>query len=96
MQWDKSGYKIDKLTFLFSFNRKEKYTARNDNNSIKKVFDEGPRFGHGYPEIYLLYSLDKGRSWDSPNCTFIQERYLTNGEEFWDVKQLEVFKIQFI
>ena len=55
LQWDKSGnYKKDKSTFIFSFNHKQKYIARNNNNSIACCDNEGPRFGCGWPEIYLV------------------------------------------
>ena len=97
LQWDKSGNsKKDNSTFLFSFNNKQKYIARNNNDSIACVPYEGPRFGCGWPEIYFPNSLDKGRSFDNSKCTFCQKRVLTNGEEFWDVKELEIFKINYI
>ena len=45
----------------------------------------------------LFYqTLDKGRSFDHSSCTFTQGRILTNGEANWDVKELEVFKINYI
>ena len=96
MPWDSSGAKKDKSTFIFSLNNKRKYTARNNNDSIYCGSSEGPRFGGGWPEIYLLSTLDKGESWDCSKCTFIDKRVLTNGEQFWDVKELEVYKIIFI
>ena len=94
LNWDKSKKnKKDNSTFIFSFNNKQKYTARNNNDSIYCVSNEGPRFGCIYPEIYLYETLDKGRSWDNNQCTFVDKRVLTNGEEYWDVKELEVYKI---
>ena len=94
LSWDRSGsYKKDKSTFIFSFNNKEKYTARNNNDSIACVSDEGPRFGCGYPEIYFNGNLAKGESYDDSSCTFSDGRVLTNGEANWDVKELEVHKI---
>ena len=96
LQWDKSGAKKDKSTFIFSINKNQKFTVRNNNDSICCYSNEGPRFGCGYPEIYLYQTLDKGRSFDNSSCTFTQGRILTNGEEYWDVKELEVFKINYI
>ena len=97
LAWDQSGSeKKDNSTFIFSFNNKQKYTARNDNASIYCSSNEGPRFGCGYPEIYLNISLDKGQSWDSSQCTFTDKRALTNGEDIWDVKELEVYQIIYI
>ena len=98
LQWDyNSGYKKDKSTFLFSFNYKQKYIARNNNTSIYCGCNEGPRFGCNWPEIYLKNSLNKGQSWDDNSTnTFLLRKKLTNGEEFWDVKELEVHKIIYI
>ena len=43
-----------------------------------------------YPEIILNYSLDKGQSYygSSDLKTFFDGRIITNGEEYWDVKEL--------
>ena len=64
-------YKNDKSAFLFSINKKKKYIARNDSPSIYCGANEGPRFGCGYPEIYLHPTLDKGKSYKGDFCTFI-------------------------
>ena len=97
LSWDKSGkHKKDESTFIFSFNNKQKYTSRNDNDSIGCGSNYGPWFGCTYPEIFIYESLDKGESSDNPNCTFIQGRKLTNGEQNWNVKELEVHKIIYI
>ena len=98
MQWDKLGCKKDKSTFIFSFNKKEKYLPRNNKYLINSSQDEGPRFGYSYPEIYLPNTLDKGESYEhnSTYSTFLIGRQLTNGEQYWDVKELEVYKINYI
>ena len=97
LQWDnKSGAKTDKSTFIFSFNHKQKYTPKNNNTTIACYSEEGPRFGCGFPEIYLKGTLNSGRSFDNPSCSFVGGRKLTNGEEFWDVKELEVYKITYL
>ena len=97
LEWDKqSGQKKDKSTFIFSFNHREKYTQRKNNPCIYCSISEGPRFGCGYPEIYLYSSLNRGQSWDYSENTFVLGRKLTNGEEFWDVKELEVYKIIYL
>ena len=99
LQWDKSGNpKKDKSTFIFSFNRKEKYLPRNEKYSIYCHKSEGPRFGYSFPEIYFYNTLDKGQSYEDNSSwsTFLIGRKLTNGEEYWDVKELEVYKIDYI
>ena len=97
LEWDNTGYNTNKSTFLFSFNNNQKYIARNNNYSIYCGSDYGPRFGCGYPEIYLYKTLNKGQSYDySDENTFVLGRKLTNGEEYWNVKELEAFKITYI
>ena len=96
LPWDKSGEKKDKSTFIFSFNKMQKYTARNNNASICCSSSEGPRFGCCWPEIYFEGTLDRGASSDYNQCTFADKRVLTNGEQYWDVKELEVYQIIYI
>ena len=71
LQWDNSSqYKKDKSTFIFSFNKKQKYIAIKNTQSIYCSHSEGPRFGTGSPEIYIPNSLDKGQSY------YIKNTYL--------------------
>ena len=44
LPWDNYGSKKDKNAFLFSFDNKQKYQARNNNYSIYCSSIEGPRF----------------------------------------------------
>ena len=96
LQWDRnSGSKKDKSTFLFSFNNKEKYLAQNDKTSI---YCGGvcPWFGNeNCPEIYFPSSLNKGKTYDDNN-TFFNGKKFTKGDDLWDIKELEVFKIIYI
>ena len=99
LQWErKGGSKKDKSTFIFSLNNKQKYTAKNDNGTIYCDNSYCPWFGSSsYPEIYLINSLEKGQSWENSFYnTFFLGRKLTNGEEYWDVKELEAYKIVYI
>ena len=46
LQWNqKEIFQKDKSTFIFSFDKKEKYLARNDNDSIFCSSSYGPVFG---------------------------------------------------
>ena len=101
LQWESSSsYKFkkdNKSTFIFSFNHKEKYTNRIDKDSICCHLNYCPWFGSNYPEIYFNKSLNKGESWDdSKENTFLLGRKLTNGERYWEVKELEAYKIEYI
>ena len=95
--WDCSNqYKKDKSAFIFSFNNEQKYKPKNSNDfTIACDDNSGPRFGNHSTEIYLYKNLEKGESSDK-NTIFIEDRKLTNGEQYWDIKELEVFKIEYI
>ena len=97
IKWKKNLDVIkDNSTFLFSFNNKEKYTIKNNNGSIGCNNSNDLWFGSGFPEIYFVDSLNRGQSvYSKSSSSFLIGRVLTNGEEFWDVKELEVFKIQY-
>ena len=60
---------------------------KNGRNPVKYV-DES--------EAEIIGTLDKGQSCDCSSCTFAEGKILTNGETYWDVKELEVFKINYI
>ena len=98
LQWEQDGkFKKDKSTFIFSFDNKEKYLPRNDNDSIYCSSFYGPVFGSNQADIALFYnSLDKGQCYKSKSNTFLSDRILTNGDEFWETKEVEVYKIIYI
>ena len=99
LNWDsnKHGCQKDQSTFLFSFNNRKKYNIKNNNGSIGCNGSNDLWYGSSWPEIHFDKTLDKGRSFDSQhNSTFYIKKELTNGEEYWDVKELEVFKITYI
>ena len=98
LQWDqKEVFKKDKSTFIFSFDNKEKYLPRNDNDSIYCSSSYGPVFGCGQADIVLFWnSLDKGECYKSESNTFLSDRILTNGDEFFETKEVEVYKIIYI
>jgi len=77
LQWDqKNIFKKDESTFIFSFNNKEKYLPRNDNDSIFCGSGYGPVFGCAQADI-ALGSLDKGQCYKSNYNTFLKDRVLT-------------------
>ena len=94
--WDCSNqYKKDESAFIFSFNNEQKYTPKKSGCTIACDDNSGPRFGNDYEEIYLYKNLNKGESYDK-DTIFVSDRKLTNGEQYWDVKELEVYKIEYI
>jgi hypothetical protein len=100
LEWDSySGSKTDKSTFIFSFNNKEKYTSKNNNNSIYCLNSFGPYFGYtGNPEIYFSDNLNEGGAYNtSKKYTFLSEgKTITNEEKTWNIKEIEVYKIIYI
>jgi len=100
LEWDSNSYnKTDKSTFIFSFNNKEKYTAKNNNNSIFCGSCFGPYFGYtGNPEIYFYNDLNEGGACNTSNkYTFLPEgKTITNEEKTWNIKEIEVYKIIYI
>ncbi len=85
------------IQHLFSFNNKKKYEAKNNNGSIGCNNCNDLWYGSSFPEIYFDGTLNKGKTFDYKSyTTFLIEKALTNGEEYWDVKELEVFKIIYI
>ena len=41
-------------------------------------------------------SLENGQCYKDKTNTFLSDRILTNGEELWNVKEIEVYKIIYI
>ena len=52
-----------------------------------------PCFGYNWPQINLCNTLNKGQSYDNAKNSYLLGTKLTNWEEFWDFKELEVHKI---
>ena len=98
LQWDQSEkFKKDKSTFIFSLNNKTKYLPKNNNDTIYCSKYYGSVFGCSKADIAWGYnSLDKGQCYKDKSSTFLSDRILTNGEEYWDTKEVEVFKIIYI
>ena len=100
LEWDCSRKgKTDKSTFIFSLNKRKKFLAKNNNESINCYEVNGPRFGCTYTyysDIYFYQTLNKGSCELSKDSTFLTENELTNGEKYWDVKEIEVYKIIYI
>ena len=98
LQWNsKEQFQKDKTTFIFSFNNKEKYLPRNNNDSIYCGSNYGPVFGCSQADIALgPDSLGEGQCYKDKTNTFLADRILTNGDENWNVKEVEVYKIIYI
>ena len=89
-------HKTDSSTFLFSINNREKYTKRNNKYcSIYCRKDLAPSFGgDSNPDIFCMGSCKKGQICNTN--TFATVKELNNGEQYFDVKEMEVYQIKFI
>ena len=96
LEWDQSNSgKFDNSTFLFSINNREKYTKRNSQYcSIYCRKDLAPSFGGNLnPDIFCMGSCKKGQICNTN--TFATVKELNNGENYFDVKEMEVYQIKF-
>ena len=82
----------DNKTFLFSLNQMKKFTKIQGKNpkTARSQKDKGPLFGGG---IDLGIHIDMRKGWGH-NGTFLTNRELTNGESYFNVKEIEIFKIK--
>ena len=90
LSWDKIGFQINFYSFLFNLNKKKLYPIQNSINSIYCSPNEFPTFGEGDLKIYS----DKISS-NFPMSYAIEskKRDLTNGKEFVELSEFEVFTI---
>lgn len=94
LDWESnSGNKIDEITFLFSLNQMKKFTKIKNSRSIYVTKDFGPVFGSG-TDLYINKNMNTGVS-DFSNGTFLNSGELTGGENNFNVKEIEVFQIDF-
>ena len=84
--------KNDELTVLFSLNQMKKFTKINNSRSIYVVKNYGPVFGGG-TDLYINPDLNTGATNSS---TFLKNRELTNGESDFNVKEIEIYKVEYI
>ena len=93
LNWEsKNGEnKNDELTFLFSLNQMKKFTKIDNSRSICLHKDYGPIFGNGND---LQFNKDMNTGVSNP-YTFFKNRELTNGDTNFNVKEIEVFKVEF-
>ena len=78
----------DSLTFLFSLNKMQKY-AKIKGNTARSQTCNGPLLGSG-TDIGIYDNMKKG--WTN-NGSFLKERELTNGEDSFELSEIEIFKV---
>ena len=78
----------DNLTFLFSLNKMQKY-SKISGNTARSQTSYGPLLGDG-TDIGIHDNMNKG--WTT-NGSFLKERELTNGEQYFDLNEMEIFLV---
>ncbi len=98
LDWEKEfANKRDGKTFIFSLDNKEKYHSKNNNDEIICFSSCALWFGNAKnPDIIIRGSLDEGECYDELDNTFISGRKLTKGEQYFKVKEIEVYQINYI
>ena len=95
LEWETNNglNRYDDATFLFSLNQMKKYIKINNKRSICLSKDYGPVFGQG-TDLYINKNMNSGNSsWSSAN--FLKNGELTNGENSFNVKEIEIFQVEF-
>ena len=85
----------DKNVFIFSLNKKMKYYPKIDNKSHVCMWsDRGPSFGGGNDFTLHNNCLHNNKSYNSCPNTFQTGQYeLNGGEEYYTVKDYEVYSV---
>ena len=93
----KGNYKFyeDKSAFIFSLNKKRKFYPKIEkNNHVCMWSDRGPSFGGGNDITFHNNCLHNNNSYNNCPCTYQTEKYeLNGGEEYYTVKDYEVYSI---
>ena len=81
----------DELTFLFSLDKKQKFTKIPGKNptTARSNKDYGPLFGYG-TDLCMNQNMKNG--W-SKNETFLTNLELTNGENRFIINEMEIFQV---
>ena len=82
-------------TFIFSLDLMKKFTKIINTSTVYFSPNAGPCFGEGGSDLIIgdTYNLDRG---NTINFTFLKNYELTNGcKGFFDIKELEVYKVIF-
>ena len=95
LEWESPSdtiYKKDGITFLFSINQLKLFAKKNDGTSIFVDKKYGPGFGSGCDILIGYPEANKG---EGTNSNYLTNHDLTNGEKTFDLKEFEVFKVEF-
>ena len=95
--WDQSGYKNDKLTFIFSLDKKKKYTLKSGQEQYSVYgYSDRAAFGSGH-DIGIFDHCTKNNNSYTGNSSFnTTEQYeLSGGQYNITVSDYEVYSVEF-
>ena len=97
--WDSKGSeKKDGNTFLFSFNKNQKYNKKYSQHNFRDIYSgdgyNGPYFGND--DLYFNGSMKKCYSWKGDEYSFLNDKDLANNKgDLIEVKEVEVYRLIF-
>ena len=89
-----STEKIDNEAFIFSINKKKIYNSIKGKNAIGCYDDCGPIFTGGFKINDNAFSNGGCTFLKGINYEFKQDYELTNGEEFFEINEIEIYEIK--
>ena len=89
-----STEKMDNEAFIFSINKKKIYNVIKGKNAIGCYDDCGPAFSGGFKINDNAFSKGGCTFKKGNNYRFSEDYELNNGEEFFEVNEIEVYEIK--
>ena len=90
---DKAVY--DEHAFVFSIDSKVKYNTKNPSYSIRSLTGRGPCFGSNCPFFTAGKFLHQNLNYSNPNNDYNSPPYILTGSQYFTLKELEVYKVEF-
>jgi hypothetical protein len=85
---------MDNEAFIFSINKKKIYNVIKGKNAIGCYDDCGPAFSGGFKINDNAFSKGGCTFKKGNNYRFSEDYELNNGEEFFEVNEIEVYEIK--
>ena len=91
---DKAVY--DENAFVFSIDSKVKYNTNNPSYAIRSLNSRGPCFGSSCPFYIEGKCLHQNKNFSNPSNDFNSPPYILTGSQYFTLKELEVYKVEFL
>ena len=95
LNFDSSGNgKNDNNSFLFSITNNQKYTKKNQNNSIH-CRENYIAFGYDSYDLYFSNQLNSGNLQSNNSTSYLNDLSINGGNSEFITKEIEVYQVQF-